>query len=176
MPGQIVVPNMDYRRLMMYAYRQSWASDDPNTRNGAVLVDPATGVVLVGGCNKFPEGINVSVTRQTTHKYDYMIHGEEDTILRAARDGVKTEGMHLVVCWAACLRCCRAIIEAGITTVVSHQDFDDMYTKLKPSNAWAEEIAKAKEMFKEANVEHLLITGKIGSGSIARTADHTWEP
>jgi deoxycytidylate deaminase len=68
-------------------------SDDPTTKNGALIVDPLTKQVLAIGVNRFPRQIRVTPDRLVREtKYRLMIHAEMDSILQAAAIGVSTQG------------------------------------------------------------------------------------
>ncbi|KKS96251.1 MAG: Deoxycytidylate deaminase [Microgenomates group bacterium GW2011_GWC1_43_13] len=68
-------------------------STDRSTQNGAILVD-GSGRVVAWGTNCFPKGVVESPERlERPAKYLYVVHAEHASILYAARNGVKTEGL-----------------------------------------------------------------------------------
>lgn len=164
-------PEDKARFYLEQAYRAAMLnSDDPNTKNGAVIV--ARGGPVCSGTNRFPRGIVVNQERlQRPQKYDYILHAEEAAIMTAAFNGVSCENGVMVCPWAACDRCARQIIEAGIVEVVSHKQVHD-----RTPDRWKEPIAKADAMFKEAGVLHWLFDGKVASGFVHLLNDEEWEP
>ncbi len=58
-------------------------------------------------------------------------HAEENTIVQAARHGMRTEGATLYTTFTACTQCAKMIINAGLKKVVAMHDYpDDLGTKL----------------------------------------------
>ncbi|WP_051353126.1 ComE operon protein 2 [Thalassobacillus devorans] len=51
------------------------------------------------------------------------IHAEMNALLQCAKFGVATEGAEIYVTHFPCLHCCKAIIQAGITSVYYHADY-----------------------------------------------------
>ena len=149
-------------------------SDDKRTRVGAVLID-SNGSVIVNGANAFPKGIKVTPER-LAEKHNFILHAEEQLLLSAAYFGKATDGTLLVCNWAACTRCARQIIEAGVAEVVTHQDFEDVYRKQSPSSRWLRDCELAYEMFREAGVSLRKVSGKIGGGLTAVTYGFRWAP
>lgn len=91
-------------------------SPDPSTQNGAALWN---GVVLAADCNRFPDGVSYSEERwERPIKYKWVEHAERNVIFQAARRGISCSGITLVCPWAACSDCSRAIVQAGIRTLV----------------------------------------------------------
>lgn len=106
---------------MAYQYGSEHATD-PSTQNGCVLVRPDIQEVVSYGANHFPEGVESSDARwERPLKYAYVEHAERNAIYSAARRGIKTKGLHMYCYWAACADCARAIIQAGITRLVTHK-------------------------------------------------------
>jgi dCMP deaminase len=104
-------------------------------------------------------------------KYSFIEHAERNAIYHAARNGERTIGGILYAPWFACADCARAIIQAGITTVVGHKQMFDHAGEYH----WNESIAYGNEMLKEAGVETFLYDGPIGN-SYALFNGETWEP
>jgi dCMP deaminase len=147
------------RRMLRAAYTAAGElSDDDQTKNGALVVDPNTLEVLGRGANRFPPGVEVTPERlERPAKYQRIVHAEVDAVLEALRRGHSTIGMTLYCPWASCTGCAKVIIKAGIRRVVVHKAMHD-----KTPERWVEEIAIAKDMFKEAGVEYCEFDGKIG--------------
>lgn len=122
-------------------------SKDPNTQVGACIVSKDNKILSMGyngfpsGCSddEFPwaregDGLNT--------KYFYVTHSELNAILNYR--GGSLEGTKLYVSLFPCNECAKAIIQAGIKTVVYA---DDKY------NGTPTDIA-SKKMFDSAGVEY----------------------
>lgn len=132
-------------------------SDDPDTKNGCVLVSGVNMHVL-HGANRLPTGVKSTPDRLARpKKYDYMIHAEADTIARAAALGIKTRGMSLYCPWAACTKCAQLIIQSGIEKLVVHKE-----AMIWTPGRWVDNIVIAEQMLKEGGVEYIEWSGKIG--------------
>ncbi len=132
-------------------------SDDPNTKNGAVLVN-REGRPIASAANCFARGVITTPDRlQRPKKYAFMEHAERNVIYAAALKGEITEGATLYSPWYACADCARAIVQAGIVRVIGHKQMFD-----RTPEHWKESIAYGNEMFREAGVETLQYDGPIG--------------
>ena len=125
-------------------------SKDQRTKIGAVIVGKDNEIVSTG-YNSFPRGIDddVEERQQRPEKYFWMVHGELNAILNAARIGVSTNGCKMyLTCGIPCSNCGRAIINAGIT---------ELYCKVEDTTQnrkkWDEESSKTKQMFEESGVK-----------------------
>lgn len=162
------------RSLMQVAYTLAGHSLDPSTQCGAVLCDD-NGTILADGINEFPRGVEYNAERwERPLKYQVIEHAERNAIFDAAARGVRTQGLTMIAPWAACADCARAIIQAGITKLIRHQDASDR----SPAN-WVESIAIADTMLKEAGVAVENVVGKIFPDDSAFGVRHTgvtWNP
>jgi dCMP deaminase len=125
-------------------------SKDQRTKIGAVIVGKDNEIVSTG-YNSFPRGIDddVEERQQRPEKYFWMVHGELNAILNAARIGVSTNGCKMyLTCGIPCSNCGRAIINAGITEVYCKVE-DTTQNRKK----WDEESSKTKQMFEESGVK-----------------------
>jgi len=125
-------------------------SKDQRTKIGAVIVGKDNEIVSTG-YNSFPRGINddVEERQQRPEKYFWMVHGELNAILNAARIGVSTNGCKIyLTCGIPCSNCGRAIINAGITEVYCKTE-----DTTKNREKWDEESSKTKQMFEESGVK-----------------------
>ena len=124
-------------------------SKDQNTKIGSVIIGPDNEIVSTG-YNSFPRGINddIEERQQRPEKYYWMVHGEMNSILNAARIGVSTKGCRMyLTCGVPCSNCGRAIINAGITEVYCKKE-DTTRNREK----WDEESARTLKMFEESGV------------------------
>ena len=107
----------------------SFRSKDPNTQNGACIVQNDSPVAL--GYNGFPRGCSdedfpwarESKTKKTFDtKYPYSEHAERNAIYNAARRGIALDGSIMYLYsekgYYPCDECARAIIQSGIKKVV----------------------------------------------------------
>ena len=96
------------------------ASKDPSTQNGCVVVGPDREIRSTG-FNGLPRGVKDTDDRLNNRelKMQLICHAEENAVSHAARIGVSLKGCTLYCTWPPCIRCARAIIQAGIIRVVS---------------------------------------------------------
>jgi len=133
-------------------------SKDRNTKIGSVIIGPDNEIVSTG-YNSFPRGINddMEERQQRPEKYYWMVHGEMNSILNAARIGVSTKGCRMyLTCGVPCSNCGRAIINAGITEVYCKKE-DTTRNREK----WDEEAARTLKMFEESGVRVIFYEGDL---------------
>jgi len=122
-------------------------SKDPSTKVGAVLVSPDRSRI-VHGYNGFPRGVGDAEERYNNRdqKYKLTVHAELNAILNA---GERLTGWTLYVTpLPPCNECAKAIIQAGIKTVVFQADALDPRL-----DAWREPWTVSMKMFDEAGVK-----------------------
>lgn len=156
--------------LLRMAYKKATESPDSSTQNGAVI--PFHQSAYLAACNTFPPGVSGAVPErlQRPLKYAFVEHAERGVLHAALRQGVYTVGLTMYCPWFACADCARAIIGAGISRVVGHQQMMD----LTPDH-WKDTIGHAFAMFAEAKVETVLYSGKL-NGPAIRMNGQLWEP
>lgn len=108
--------------FMGVAYLTAMRSKDPNTQVGACIVSPSNRILSMG-YNGFPNGIsdddfpwNRDNTDPVYNKYFYTTHSELNAILNYR--GGTLEGAKLYVTLFPCNECAKAIIQAGIKSLV----------------------------------------------------------
>jgi dCMP deaminase len=74
-------------------------------------------------------------------------HAEQNAICQAARFGIALDGGTIYTKMAPCYACAKMIINAGIKRVVCSQDYQSS--------------ARSKEIFKEADIEFVLLDDKV---------------
>ena len=121
-------------------------SKDPSTQVGACIVSQDN-IIISTGYNGMPKGCSDDEfpwdrTGEET-KYPYVVHAELNAILNAS--GRDLRGSKLYVALFPCNECAKAIIQAGIRTVIYDSD--------KYANS-ASTIA-SKRMFRSAGVEFI---------------------
>ena len=111
--------------FMGVAILSGMRSKDPNTQVGACIVS-GDNKILSMGYNGFPKGCSDDVfpwAREgdpLENKYFYAAHSELNAILNYR--GGSLEGAKLYVTLFPCNECAKAIIQAGITTVIYDSD------------------------------------------------------
>lgn len=131
-------------------------SHDPHTQNGALL--RAYNGAIVVAANRLPPEVVVSTARlERPAKYQFVEHAERGAIFAAAKAGIATDRATLYCPWFACADCARAIILAGVTRVVGHT-----VPRAQANGRWAESIAAADQMLREAGVQIELLDDKLG--------------
>lgn len=136
--------------FMGVAHLSGMRSKDPNTQVGACIVSPDNKILSMG-YNGFPKGCSDDVfpwerenaEDNTETKYPYVTHSELNAILNYR--GGSLEGTKLYVSLFPCNECAKAIIQAGIRTVV----YDSDKYRGTPSNR------AARRMFDAAGVEYV---------------------
>lgn len=122
-------------------------SKDPNTQVGACIVGPDNRILSMG-YNGFPNGCSDELFPWAREgeplrtKYPFVTHGELNAILNYK--GGSLEGSKLYVSMFPCNECAKAIIQAGIKTVVYACD------KYKESDS----VIASKKMFDAAGVAY----------------------
>ena len=129
-------------------------SKDPSTQVGACIVSPENKILSVGyngmptGCDDddFPwarEGDRLET------KYPYVCHAELNAILNTR--GFNLTGSKIYVPLFPCNECAKAIIQAGIRTVIY---LSDKYAE-------TDEVRASKRMLNAAGVELILLKTSI---------------
>jgi len=124
-------------------------SKDPNTKLGCIIVGPHH-EIRTTGYNSFPRGIRDDVPERLVRptKYLWIEHAERNAICNSARTGTPTEGCTLYVEIMPCMDCARAIVQAGIVSVVVSADRMKAYS----SDYYNEHFGMVEVLFAEAGV------------------------
>ena len=123
-------------------------SKDPNTQVGACIVGSDNRILSVG-YNGFPNGCSDELFpwaregAELETKYPFVAHSELNAILNYR--GGSLEGANLYVSLFPCNECAKAIIQAGIRTVIYDSDKYDG----TPGNV------ASKKMFDAAGVKYI---------------------
>lgn len=146
------------RYFMTMAYLVSMKSKDPSTKVGAVIVGPDKEIRSTG-YNGFPRGVIDLPERYADKEFKFFVgnHAEENAILHCARVGTPTLECTLYSTWIPCSYCSKSIIQAGISTVVYHEDFPGT----NGSERWSKSIELSKIIFAEAGVAIRPFSGKM---------------
>ncbi len=122
-------------------------SKESGKRVGAVITGPHN-EIRATGFNGLPRKIEERPerhVRETGAKWLWSVHAEIAAITSAARMGTAINGCTIYTSVHPCADCSKAIIQSGITKVVTRAIPED-------SN-WAQSFAVSKEMLAEAGVE-----------------------
>ena len=139
----------DKRFMELAQLIASW-SKDPSRKVGCVIVDDKR-TILATGYNGFPRGVDDSIEErfERPQKYEFTEHAERNAVFSAARNGVKLEGSTIYVPWFTCVDCCRAVIQAGITTMVAEKPDEKQFNDPK----WGPGFRTALTMLEESDVK-----------------------
>ena len=114
-------------------------SKDPNTQVGACIVSEDNKILSMGyngfprGCSDddFPWGKQLETEDPYNAKYLYVTHSELNAILNYR--GGSLEGSKLYVTLFPCNECAKAIIQAGIKTIIYKEDKYQDYPSVRAS-------------------------------------------
>lgn len=144
-------PHWHLRFLGLAAHIAQW-SRDPEKKVGAVIVRPDKTIASVG-FNGFPRGVNDEDSRYQDKalKRELTTHAEINAILHA-REPLQQYTLYV---WplAPCVRCATAIIQSGISHVVT--------MPLKTQSSWSETLKLAENIFTEAGVTLTILEADI---------------
>lgn len=156
--GRIVGPFTDYVPpswdvlCMRIAYDASEKSKDPKTKIGAFIVGPDHEPISFG-YNGMPRGVEDTFERlQRPLKYQFIEHAERNAIFSVPRiGGPSLKGSIMFTHGLPCCDCGRAVIQAGIKTVVTHKPWEDFFAYFYDN--WKESCEVSRIMFAEAGIE-----------------------
>lgn len=103
----------EYKDFLIDCYTYAKNSHHPSTHNAALLIK--NNKILLRGVNNLPKGVIFKKERITgDNKHIYPNHAERDVIYKAAKEGIKTNGLTMVMPWLPCIPCANAVISSGI--------------------------------------------------------------
>jgi dCMP deaminase len=145
--------DLDFLRLA--AQHARYSSEDARTQNAAIL---HCGDYTIAAANRYPirrwasgEYLNPPL------KYEYIEHAERGAIYEAARSGRATDGATLYAVWFSCPDCSRAIIGAGIKTVVG-----SLHAREATPERWTVAVARGESMLRDAGVNMRWLADRVG--------------
>ncbi len=127
-------------------------SKDPSRKVGALCLHPESYAILSQGFNGFARGVDETKLERWVRpaKYLYVEHAERNCIYNACRHGTALQGAIAVVTMFPCTDCARALIQAGIKTIVTVEaDMDDP--------RWGDQFKVSLEMFQEVGMMMLYV-------------------
>jgi dCMP deaminase len=142
-------------------------SNDPRTQHGALLIKDGVPLTETASPNMPPAGVRLFGERLSNPtKRKVFECAERNAIYSAARLGIPTQGLTLVTPLVPCPHCARAIIQAGITELITLAKQPDSPAQ-RPATT-----ALARAMLDEAGVKVTYYEGEIGGPTIR----HDGEP
>jgi dCMP deaminase len=134
------------RFLGLAEFVSSW-SKDPSTQVGCVIVN-SDRIVLGIGYNGFPRGVEDTDERLNHRETKYLMvqHAETNAIQNS---NGSLRGATAYVTHKPCANCCGALIQAGISKIVSKPTPDGLALRLKDS------YSASEAMMKEAGIEFI---------------------
>ena len=133
------------RGLKLAREVSSW-SKDPSTKVGSAVFDQNHRVISVG-FNGYPQGCNDNGMENREEKYKKVLHSEINSILFAKRDLANCT--IYVYPMPPCCRCASAIIQSGISTVITLEPTKDVY------ELWGKEFELSYSMYQERGINLL---------------------
>ena len=133
-------------------------SKDPSRKVGALCLHPESLAILSQGYNGFARGVDEMKPERWEKpvKYKWVEHAERNCIYNACRHGTGLDGSIAVVTMFPCSDCARALIQAGVRTVVTVKpDMEDP--------RWGSEFLISIEMFQEVGMVMLYVESKYSS-------------
>jgi len=146
-----------YRDFLRDCYKYAAGSNHPSTHTAALLVND--GKVILRGKNVFPSGVKYTKERvMGENKHIYPNHAERDLVYKAAKKGIKMDGLMMVMPWLPCISCANAVISSGIEKLVVHKQMIE-----RTREGWQKELRDAVQILQEAGVKIIAYDGVVGA-------------
>jgi dCMP deaminase len=157
----------EYKDLLKECYNYSKKSYHPSTHNAALLIK--NGKIILKGVNILPPKVRKTKIRfEGDNKHLYPNHAERDVIYKAAKLGIKTNNLTMVMAWFPCIPCANAIISAGIKKLIVHKQMIE-----RTREGWQEELKNAAKILSEARVKIVAYDGFVGAKAYMHSQE--WE-
>lgn len=145
-----------YKKLLIDCYVYASKSPHPSTHTAALLLKGNK--ILLRGMNQLPPRVRPLRERfQGDNKHLYPNHAERDVIFTAAKRGIATNGLTMVMPWLPCIPCANAIISAGVKKLIVHRQMIE-----RTSGRWEQELKEALQILHEAKVVVTAYDGTLG--------------
>jgi len=146
-----------YATWIQDCYDYAQQSNHPSTHNAALLINHDK--IVLRGLNNLPLGVKGLKQRfEGDNKHIYPNHAERDVIYKAARRGLATKGLTMVMPWLPCIPCANAVISAGIKRLVVHKQMVE-----RTKREWQKELKDAVQIMREAKVDIIAYDGLVGA-------------
>lgn len=163
MPKQLIKrPTWD-ERFMRDVYEWSHMSKDPRSKIGAILVYWDDKDPFSHAYNGFARKVddNIPERWERPEKYFWVSHAESNSILNCSRNGRPTRGAVMFTQGLPCADCANDIIQAKISEVVVHQQWQTWERTLY-WDKWIESSIRSKVKFEEAGIKIRVFDGVLG--------------
>lgn len=135
-------------------------SNHPSTHNAALIVDKEYKIILKG-VNNLPPGVKNKKERfEGNNKHIYPNHAERDVIYKAAKMGISTDNLIMIMPWLPCINCANAIISSGIKKLIIHKQMTE-----RTREGWVEELKNAVQIMGEAEIKIIAYDGLVGANA-----------
>jgi dCMP deaminase len=145
------IPTWD-EYFMRHVYLVASKSKDTRTKIGAVLVRDKR--VISEGYNGICKGVydHVLERYERPEKYFWFEHGERNAIFGCALHGISSKDANLYTQGIPCADCTRAVIQAGISSVIIHKQWGDKNKTKDTDTTWRRGLDRSYKMFEEAGI------------------------
>lgn len=127
------------------------AANSPNRvrQVGAAILACDGGEAIVA-CNTFPKGVaDLDWRHEGDGRLVWMEHAERNAIFAAARQGRALAGATLATTFFPCIDCARAIVQSGITRLLSPEPALE-------DPVWGQSFLRSRVILEEGGVEMIL--------------------
>lgn len=146
------------RMYLQDAIRAAKQSSDPSTQVGSVLVVPTGLGVIVRSCNAVPQRLVDAGYPINQEEKNYCTeHSERRLLFDAARRSFSVSGLTMYCTWASCAECSRAIVDFGISRVVTFSALVE-----RTPDRWRESISHGLRMMRDCGISVVGWRGDIG--------------
>lgn len=155
-PYITITSDVFYKKLLQKCYDKSHHSHHVSSHISAVLVDDE-GNEKEWGVNNLPPGVQPLVSRMTgENRHIFLNHAERDVIYKAAKKGIPTNGLIMVMPWLPCIECANACISAGIKTLIVHRSLIE-----QAKDSWEAVFLESVQLLKEAEISVIAYDGLV---------------
>jgi dCMP deaminase len=143
---------LDIMALMDIARRAAAGSPNRVRQVGAALIT-CDNAEPITACNTFPAGVaDLDWRHEGDGRFVWMEHAERNAIFAAARQGRALAGATIASTFFPCIDCARAIVQSGITRLVTPEPALD-------DPVWGASFPRSRTILEEGGVELLLLPG-----------------
>jgi|WetSurMetagenome_2_1015567.scaffolds.fasta_scaffold150496_3 deoxycytidylate deaminase len=170
-PYASITTDMKWKPLLKEVYQfASENSNDISTFTAASLVNDQLEKLVIAS-NGFPSGTKtIPGWDQKPLKDAISNHAERAVVYKAAKEGIPTNGLTMVMAWVPCFPCANSIIYSGVKTLVCHKQM----VERTPAD-WVPELTQCLKLLKANHIKILMYDGKIG-GVKGFMRKENWDP
>jgi len=156
-----------FREIYLFAHENS---NDISTYTAAMLVNKRLEKLVIASNGFPPETEKISGWNQKPKKDAISNHAERAVIYKAAKTGVKTNRLTMIMPWLPCFPCANSIIYSGVNTLVCHKQMVD-----RTPEDWVLELEGCLKLLKLNKIKIIMYDGKIG-GCKGFMRKEYWKP